>query len=240
MRMLDVKFIGLGGIGSILCEKICRFITYSKDLSANIMLVDGDTYEVKNLERQEFSKLGPKAKIKENDLYRKFKSKNLLIQNRDMYVNSSNIKDLIKENDIVFLSVDNHNTRKLVSDHCGTLENVTLISGGNDYVDGNVQLYVRQDNEDLTPNLGSYHPEIMLPEDSSPEDASCEELQRSEPQLYFTNLTVATIMCWMFYNVIIRNYVDENSEVYFDIEQMKVDPKIRKVKKGERRNAKVY
>jgi len=32
--------------------------------------------------------------------------------------------------DLVLLAVDNHATRKLVSDHCARLDNVCLISGG--------------------------------------------------------------------------------------------------------------
>jgi hypothetical protein len=48
---------------------------------------------------------------------------------------------------------------------------------------------------------------------------SCEELANSEPQLYFTNLWVATIMCSAFYNAVIKNEL-KASEIYFDLKHM--------------------
>jgi hypothetical protein len=95
--------------------------------------------------------------------------------------------------------------------------------------DGNVQLYVRKGGVDLTPDLCAYHPEIANPDDKLPDEMSCEELSKSEPQLYFTNLGVATLMCWMFHNAVINEQY-ERSEVYFDINQMAADAKVRTVK----------
>ena len=91
------------------------------------------------------------------------------------------------------------------------------------------QIYVKKGGKELTPDICAYHPEIDSPTDKSPEDMSCEELSESSPQLFFTNLGAATIMCWAFYNVIIRNDVNI-SEVYFDIISMTSLSKMRKVK----------
>ena len=112
---------------------------------------------------------------------------------------------------------------------CKNLKDVTLISGGNDLTDGNVQIYIRKDGVDLTPDLCAYHPEIANPDDKLPEEMSCEELAESEPQLYFTNLGVATIMCWAFYNAVVKGQ-HEKSEIYFDITQMASSAKMRIVK----------
>ena len=117
----------------------------------------------------------------------------------------------------------------IVSNYSNNLTDVTLISGGNDLIDGNVQIYIRQNGSDITPDLCSYHPEIANPDDKLPEEMSCEELALSEPQLYFTNLGVATIMCWAFYNVVVKGEY-EKSEVYFDITQMASNAKARIVK----------
>jgi hypothetical protein len=117
----------------------------------------------------------------------------------------------------------------IVSNYCKELQDVTLISGGNEFTDGNVQIYVRKEGKDLTPDLCAYHPEIANPDDKLPEEMSCEELSNSDPQLYFTNLGVATLMCWSFYNVVIKEQY-ERSEVYFDMLSMTTDAKIRIVK----------
>jgi len=221
-----ITIIGLGGVGSILVERLSRFLNYSYDLTAEILLVDGDNYEQKNYERQEFNQLGNKAGIKAEELQVKYPT--MIFDAKESYVNDSNIEEIIKEDDTVFLCVDNHKSRMIISNYCKQLDNIILISGGNDFTDGNVQLYVRRDGKDLTPDLCAYHPEIAEPDDKLPEEMSCEELSQSDPQLYFANLGVATIMCWTFYNAVVKGNF-ERSEVYFDLLSMTADAKIRSV-----------
>lgn len=222
----NIVIIGLGGIGSILVERLCRFLNYSDDLRSTVILVDGDEYETKNYERQEFSQIGNKAEVKEIELVTKYSR--IEFDAFPTFINETNTAEVIKEGDVVFLCVDNHKTRMIVSNYCKNLENVTLISGGNEFTDGNVQTYVRKEGKDLTPDLCKYHPEIANPDDKLPEEMSCEELAESDPQLYFTNLGAATLMCWAFYNAVIKeNY--ERSETYFDILSMNTDSKIRVV-----------
>src|SRR5262249_60475714 len=87
-----------------------------------------------------------------------------------------NVGQLIRNGDHVLLCVDNHPTRKLVSDHCGTLANVALFSGGNEGVEpprergtyGNVQVYLRKGGRDLTVPLTRFHPEIANPKARCP------------------------------------------------------------------------
>ena len=88
-----------------------------------------------------------------------------------------------------------------------------LISGGNDGVGpdssgkvrrgtfGNVQIYVRGSNCDLTARLSRHHPEIESPGDRLPSDQSCTELAVSVPQVLFANLAVASAMLnalWLY------------------------------------------
>jgi len=226
MNKMGIVVIGLGGVGSILIERLCRFLNYSNDLSADILLVDGDKYEAKNYERQEFVRLGNKADIKAGELQMKYPK--LRLEAFEEYVTPENISEVILEGDIVFMGVDNHKTRMIVGNYCKELKNVVLISGGNEFTDGNVQLYVRKEGKDLTPDLCRYHPEIANPTDKLPNEMSCEELANSDPQLYFTNLGVATIMCWTFYNAVVKESY-ERSEIYFDILSMNASSKIRAI-----------
>ncbi len=227
MNNLNIVIIGLGGIGSILISRLSRFLNFSKDLNCNILLVDGDYYEAKNYERQEFNRIGGKAEIQYTELVVKFPS--IIYDYQNVFINKNNVHEIIMEGSIVFLCLDNHKSRNVVSNYCNTLKDITVISGGNDFTDGNVQIYVKQGGKELTSDLCAYHPEIALPMDKSPEEMSCQELSESAPQLYFANLGAATIMCWAFYNVVIKNNVNV-SEVYFDIVSMTSLSKIRKVK----------
>jgi len=217
--------IGLGGIGSDLADKICRFLNY-KNGHYEVLMIDGDEYEEKNLERQSFLGFGKKSEAKFKELSKKYMNLNLNYSTN--FINDDNIKNFITDGDIVLLCVDNHKTRKLVNDYVTKLNNISLISGGNELTDGNVQIYLRKEGKKLTPSLTDYHPEIEEADDKRPDEMSCEELHNVEPQLLFTNITASTIMCWSYYNVIQGNEVP--SEMYFDILKMAVDPKIRKVK----------
>jgi len=219
-----IKIIGLGGIGAVLGNQLARFINFSEDHSAEFLLIDGDIYEPKNYQRQEFFDIGPKADVKCSELRARFtRSK---FDSFTEYLNVDNVGEVIEEGDIVLMCVDNHKTRKIISDHVSTLKDVTLISGGNEYTDGNVQIHKRQGGKNLTPSLTDYHPEIETPDDRSPEEMSCEELAKSEPQLLFTNLSVAALMCQAFYTSIIKQE-NKYSEVYFDMLSMKADSKTR-------------
>ena len=127
------------------------------------------------------------------------------------YVTAENIARLIHPGDIVMLAVDNHATRKLVNDFCADLDEVCLISGGNDGVEstpdgrvrrgtfGNVQVFRRSGGADLSPSLDRYHPEIAEPADKNPAEASCTELVVSVPQILFANLTVAAAILNSFW-----------------------------------------
>lgn len=228
MANYNIVVVGLGGVGSILIEKIGRFLNYAADTHADITLVDGDDYEVKNYMRQEFGRTGSKSDIKAKEVGYKFR--NLSLTPIKLYIDPTNVGSIIQDGQIVFLCVDNHKTRMIVSNYCKTLKDIILISGGNELTDGNVQIYVRKGGVDLTPDLCSYHPEIASPADKLPSEMTCEELAKSEPQLFFANLGVAFNMCCAFYRTVVRGIVDDISESYFDIMTLCSDAKRRTVR----------
>jgi molybdopterin/thiamine biosynthesis adenylyltransferase len=213
--MLEIKAIGIGGIGCALLPFLCRYLQYSGE-PARVTLIDGDRFERGNAARQAFSGLGNKAEVKSRELAREFEA--VAFRSKPEYVTEDNVARLIGEGEVVFLMVDNHASRHLVSRHVSSLADLSLISGGNDYVDGNVQVYIRQKGLDLTPSLARYHPEIAAPGDRNPAELSCEELMAAgAPQLLFANLMVASLMLNAFYAL--RQGGLNYSEVYLDILQ---------------------
>ena len=213
--MLEIKAIGIGGIGCALLPFLCRYLQYSGE-RARLTLIDGDRFERGNAARQAFSGLGNKAEVKAGELAREYEA--LAFRSMPEYVTEDNVARLIGEGEVVFLMVDNHASRNLVSRHVSSLADLTLISGGNDYEDGNVQVYIRQGGRDLTPSLSRYHPEIADPQDRNPAALSCEELMAAgAPQLLFANLMVASLMLNAFYAL--RQGRLNYSEVYLDIVQ---------------------
>jgi molybdopterin/thiamine biosynthesis adenylyltransferase len=222
---MELTIIGLGGIGSILSNTISRYLN-TKNFNSEIIinLVDGDDYEFKNMERQEFLSFGNKAAVKKRELKQRFQ--NIIFKDYPYFVDENSITEIIKENSIVFVGVDNHKTRRLVSEYAKKLNNIIIISGGNELTDGNVQIFIRQGGMNVTPSLTDYHPEIENAKDKSPDEMSCEELSKAAPQLYFTNFMVAGHMCSAFFNITEKNNY-KISEVYFDLLTMNSNSKTR-------------
>lgn len=218
--MREIKVIGIGGIGCALLPFLARYLNYRGD-RARVTLIDGDEFERANADRQAFGTLGNKAKVKAAEMAREFQS--LSFRAVPEYVTEANIAQYIQDGDTIFLAVDNHKTRKLISDHCEKLAAVTLISGGNDFTDGNVQVHIRKDGEDRTAPITRFHPEIRNPRNRSPAEMSCEELiERRAPQLLFTNLAIASAMLNAFYSF--SDGVLQYGEVYLDIIEGKSNP----------------
>jgi molybdopterin/thiamine biosynthesis adenylyltransferase len=237
MSEIKVKIIGCGGIGTCLIDVLCRYLQHSDYSNVEVSLIDGDTYEERNRERQVFNEIGPKASVTAARLRSEFPR--LVIFDKPVYLNEKNVITHIRENDFVFSCVDNHKTRKIISDRAEELKNVTVISGGNEKVDGNFQIHVRRDNKNHTVPISYYHNEIQNPSDNIPGDSTmregCQQMVSAEPQLLIMNNLVASHMLSGFYGVLNNYYAnkpEEFSEFYIDMPSGKVIPAKRPLPKS--------
>lgn len=246
---VKVKVIGTGGIGQCLIDPLCRLLNYGSSAlsfeNCEVALIDGDDFEEKNKPRQKFSVRGNKADGTKTRLEDEFYD--VMFRSHPMYIDEDNIGMLIGEGDFVFLCVDNHKTRKLVSEYCQEeLDNVTIINGGNNNTDGNVMVYVRRNGEDLTLPLHApktesgkkYHPEILNPPEgdlhpNEEEDREgCLEQAADDPQLLVANNMAAALMLNAFHSVTSGIFEDEKmapffsyDDTHFDIRNGAVIPK---------------
>lgn len=201
-----IKVIGLGGVGSIVLEFLALFLR-SLHQPARLVLIDGDEFEPGNAQRMQFSTLGKKAEVKAAELVELLDASEVGVIALPEYVGPENIARLIRPGDVVFLCVDNHPTRRLVSEHCERLPDVALFSGGNDGVEppdrrgtyGNAQVFVRQTGVNLTLPLTQLHPEIRRATGDLPGGPNCGQLAQSSPQILFANLAVASHLLNTFY-----------------------------------------
>lgn len=219
---LDVKVIGVGGIGGALVPFLARFLD-AREPRARLTLIDGDEFEPRNRERQAVPAFGNKAAILAGELARAFDR--LSVRAVPEYVGDENVAALIEDGDYVLLAVDNHPTRRVVSDHCGRLRDVVVISGGNDLHDGNVQVFIRQNSEERCASLTRYHPEIAKAAGPLPGDDGCDLQTASAPQLLVTNLAIASAMLNAFYACLRGMLAYE--EVYLDILAGRMNPVVR-------------
>jgi len=231
---LAVTMIGLGGVGGIAARHLAVFLA-ALECPTRLVLVDGDRFEPHNRTRMVFRREGNKAEVVRDELRERHAESGLAVLAVPEYVGSANVARLIEKGDHVVLAVDNHATRKLVSDRCAALADAVLVSGGNDGVGpdrhgkyrrgtyGNVQVFVRRGGRDQTPSLCRWHPEIAEPADTVPgPDVGCLAAATSEPQLLFANMQVACSLCSTLFLHLCGNL--PYAEVTFDIATGRMRP----------------
>jgi molybdopterin/thiamine biosynthesis adenylyltransferase len=210
-----IVLVGLGGIGSQLVPSLVRYLAFRPEPRPRLMLVDGDAYEPGNRTRQVFpeSAIGSNKAEALAEAYRR----GLTVQAVADYLTEANAAAVIRDGDIVLLAVDNHWTRFVVDRHLATLDEVTLISGGNDETDGNVQLVRRRNGAFVDGRLAEIHAEIgRATEAEFAARNGCERQAEERPQLVVTNLMVASAMLNCLWAVLERGSVSY-SEVYLDV-----------------------
>ena len=238
--------VGAGGIGTWLAEGVARLLEWKYPNSA-LILVDGDSYEEKNKERQSFTKIGNKASVKALELTQQF-NKTTFIPVPKWVVddNYSGVSDegsprikaseLIHEGDVVLAVVDNFAARKILFDAASKLDNVDVFTGGNDdALFGSIYHYQRRNGVDVTEHPVVFHPEYESPPDKNPGELSCQE--RAEinggTQLLATNMAVAAMILARVNHTIVDKQNPEVTEIYFDLGLGKAEPYDRRTVSSE-------
>ena len=229
--------VGAGGIGTWLAAGLVRLLEWKFPGSA-LIIVDGDTFEEKNKERQDFIKLGNKAVVKAAELVPQFPNTTIIpLAKWVVDDNFAGVTDddspkitasqLIRENDVVFAVVDNFAARKIIFDAASKLNNVDVFTGGNDDdLFGSIYHYQKRDGVEITAHPAEYHPEYNNPPDKNPGELSCQERAEIDggTQLLATNMAVAAMILGRINHIIVDKQNPEISEIYFDLGLGKAEP----------------
>jgi molybdopterin/thiamine biosynthesis adenylyltransferase len=230
--------VGAGGVGTWLAAGLVRLLEWKYPNSA-LILVDGDNYEHKNKERQDFTKLGNKAVVKAHELTPQFPNTMIIPIAKwvvaDDFSGVSSDEDspkitasqLLAEGDIVFATVDNFAARKIIFDAAAKLNNIDVFTGGNDdHLFGSIYHYQRRDGKDVTEHPIHFHPEYDSPPDKNPGELSCQERSELEggTQLLATNMAVASFILGRVHKTIVLGQSPEETEIYFDLGLGKSEP----------------
>lgn len=223
--------VGAGGIGNWLAAGLVRLLEWKYPGSA-LIIVDGDNYEEKNKERQEFTKIGNKAVVKATELTPHFPNTTIIPIPKwvvsDDFKGVSSDEDspkitatqLIQENDVVFAVVDNFAARKIIFDTATRLNNVDVFTGGNDdELFGSIYHYQKRDGQEITAHPAEFHPEYDSPPDKNPGELSCQDRAKIEggTQLLATNMAVAAFILGRVQKTIVSNQSPEETEIFFDL-----------------------
>ena len=229
--------VGAGGIGTWLAAGLVRLLEWKFPGSA-LIIVDGDTYEEKNKERQDFTKLGNKAVVKAAELVPQFPNTTIIPLPKWVVDDNFNgvtdddspkitASQLIREGDVVFAVVDNFAARKILFDAAAKLNNIDVFTGGNDDdLFGSIYHYQKRDGLEITAHPAEFHPEYDNPPDKNPGELSCQDRAQIEggTQLLATNMAVASFILGRVQKTIVSNQSPEETEIFFDLGLGKSEP----------------
>lgn len=227
---LKVAIIGLGGTGSWLAELLVRsFKTHIKELH----LIDGDTLEEANFDRQNFPVahcIGGVNKACSTRTQLGFLNRNKIekIQEHERFFQNDPSFDELKDCDLIFCCPDNHACRLEVLDFCDKHQIPRTIITGNEEIDSSAYFY--------SPNFKDtpHDPRVLYPEMLEPkpeqDPTSCVYAAESFPQICLANANSATQALYLFYLYFIKGF-DEEQKRFLPIEigQRPFGPTIKRI-----------
>ena len=214
---VKIVMLGAGGTGGHIAPLLYRLL-YTLDRPSRFVICDGDIVEEKNLIRQNFSPadLGEnKAKV----LAERYAS---VFGMEAAYVPSfvEDLDTLMKlitprgweleehscrrtmEMVLLLGAVDNNRSRQLCHEAFYQSDNLIYIDSGNGEFSGQVVCGVRAKVRTIFRPVGEVYPEMLKAADKFPTELSCAEAAQADPQSIAANITAATAVVNMVYNIL--------------------------------------
>ena len=217
-RSVKIVMLGAGGTGGHVAPHLYRLL-YALDRPVRFIICDGDIVEQKNLIRQNFipADLGEnKAKVLAERYSTVFGMETEYVPT---YIESEErLKELIapkviysdyyrhvvadKEQVILIGAVDNNRSRQMCHKVFYQAEELIYIDSGNSEHTGQVVCGIRSGGRTLYKPVGKLYPEVLSDKDKFPTELSCAEASVSAPQAMTANITAATAVVDMIYNIL--------------------------------------
>lgn len=229
--------VGAGGIGSWLAPGLIRMLEY-KSPGSMLVIVDGDNFETKNKERQNFKGAGNKAEVLAADLQPEFTQTTVVpiaqwVVAEEIEVDPNDVEDdgsvpagtiaaktLLADGDVVYAVVDNFKARKDICDAARGVNNIDVFTAGNeDTLFGSTYLYRRRNGVDITEHPSVRSEEYVNPPDRNPGEMSCAERAAIEggTQLIAANLGVAAFLMGQTQKYVIDDEEIQENDIKFDL-----------------------
>lgn len=218
-RPVKIVMLGADGTGGHIAPHLYRLL-YALDRPVRFIICDGDIVEERNLVRQNFTPadLGEnKAKVlaerystvfgMETEYLPAFvesaaQLKSLLTpqfwHTQPHYYTSPKIWEQV----LLIGAVDNNKSRQLCHQVFHQMEELIYIDSGNGEYTGQVVCGVRRSGRTYYPPIGTVYPDVLEDTDKFPTELSCAEASVSAPQSMAANITAATAVVDIVYNIL--------------------------------------
>jgi len=245
-RPVKVVMLGAGGTGGHIAPHLYRLL-YALDRPVRFIICDGDVVEDKNLVRQNFipADLGEnKAKVlaerystvfgMETEYVPSFveteeQLKELLTPQK-WRIGYGYPEKYIYEQVILIGAVDNNKSRQLCHRIFQQAKELIYIDSGNGEYTGQVVCGVRRAFKTYYPPIGTVYPDVLEDTDKFPTELSCAEASVSAPQSIAANITAATAVVDVIYNILA---LGDNTvrQATFSTRMVNVRPELQKKKR---------
>jgi hypothetical protein len=251
---VKIVVLGAGGTGAHIAPHLYRLL-YSINRPVRIILADGDAVEEKNLVRQNFafSDIGKnKARVIAERYASAFKMEAEYIP--DFIEDSKRLADLLTpetysefdkrlrlkyryefcntpETVILIGAVDNNKSRRLCHEVFMSSRDLIYIDSGNGEFSGQIVCGIRRNGRTMSKPVGLLFPDVLEETDKFPSELSCAEASISAPQAITANVTAATAVVNLLYNILVagKNRVES---VTFSTKSVNVQPKYKAARKA--------
>ena len=214
-RPVKIVMLGAGGTGGHIAPHLYRLL-YALDRPVRFIICDGDVVEQKNLVRQNFipADLGEnKAKVLaeryssvfglETEYIPSFiESENELKSLLTPVVWHVDYRHTVCEQIILIGAVDNNKSRQLCHRVFQQMPELIYIDSGNGEYTGQAVCGIRRSDRTYYPPIGTVYPDVLEDTDKFPTELSCAEASVSAPQSIAANITAATVVVDMIYNIL--------------------------------------
>ncbi len=217
-RPVKIVQLGAGGTGGHIAPHLYRLL-YSLDRPVRYIICDGDVVEQKNLVRQNFTP----ADLGEN------KAQVLAERYSSVFgMETEYVPDFVEV--ILLGAVDNNKSRQLCHRVFTQAKELIYIDSGNGEYTGQVVCGVRRSGRTYYPPIGVVYPDVLEETDKFPTELSCAEASVSAPQSMAANITAATAVVDMIYNILA---VGESTvrKITFSTRTVNIRPEIQKTKR---------
>ena len=244
-RPVKIVMLGAGGTGGHIAPQLYRLL-YSLKRPVRFILCDGDVVEEKNLVRQNFTPadLGEnKARVlaerystvfgMETEYVSSFvedeEQLRGLLEPDYLWMRQPGHEYNVRVSELVILigAVDNNKSRQLCHRAFYQATELIYIDSGNGEFTGQVVCGVRRGGRTYYPPIGIVYPDVLEETDKFPTELSCAEASVSAPQSMAANITAATVVVDMIYNILATGNSTVR-KVTFSTKTVNVRPELQK------------
>ena len=217
-RPVKVVMLGAGGTGAHIAPHLYRLL-YALERPVKFIICDGDKVEPKNLVRQNFTQadLGEnKAKVlaeryasvfgMETEYVPEFieseERLRQLLDSRTIRMGNSWGGSVFQEQVILIGAVDNNRSRQMCHSVFYQMRELIYIDSGNGEHTGQVVCGIRSGGRTLYRPVGKVYPDVLKEKDKFPTELSCADASLSAPQSIAANITAATAVVDIIYNIL--------------------------------------